>query len=96
MACAGASDEMCGGYDRMSVWSFTTTPVTGTDFTCDGVQSGDFCCSSGCTICGGKGCGSSANGPGDAHCCQDGITESGYLCSVTGRAPCLIDEQTEG
>ncbi|CBN76927.1 FirrV-1-B30 precursor [Ectocarpus siliculosus] len=91
MACAGASDEACGGYDRMSVWSYGTTSVTGTGFTCDGIQRGDFCCSAGCGECGGDGCSNRGEGLDGDDCCQSDIEDNGNMCSVTGKAPCMID-----
>eukprot|EP00752_Nemacystus_decipiens_P007462 g6667.t1 len=68
----------------------TPTPPTST-FTCDGVQSGGFCCSPGCGTCGGSGCSNRGNGLTGYDCCKSKITRSGRLCSVTGNAPCFMD-----
>lgn len=53
-----------------------------------GVSAGNLCCASSCTICGGPGCGSKANGPGGNFCCASPIRLAGKKCSVAG-APCL-------
>ncbi|CAB1098093.1 unnamed protein product [Ectocarpus sp. CCAP 1310/34] len=87
MACAGASDEACGGYDRMSVWSYRTTSVTDTDFTCDGIQRGDFCCSA----CGGYDRMSvwtyRTTSVTDTDFTCDGIQRGDFCCSVGGVFP---------
>ncbi|CAN0064999.1 unnamed protein product [Pylaiella littoralis] len=71
------------------------TPAT-TDFTCDGVQSGDYCCTDGCGTCGGTNCSSRGSGLTKDDCCQSAILASGNLCSVTGAAPCFIDGGSSG
>ncbi|CAM9342877.1 unnamed protein product, partial [Scytosiphon promiscuus] len=63
------------------------TPTTG--FTCDGVQSGDYCCTAGCGECGGSGCRNRGPGLTGEDCCQSSIFN---LCSATGAAPCVIDD----
>ncbi|CAN0239459.1 unnamed protein product [Ectocarpus fasciculatus] len=60
-------------------------------FVCDGVQKGDFCCSAGCGECGGVGCSSRGDGLDGDDCCQSNIEDNGNMCSVTGKAPCMID-----
>eukprot|EP00752_Nemacystus_decipiens_P010085 g8987.t1 len=61
------------------------------EFTCDGVEKGDFCCSDGCGECGGTGCSNRGGGLTEDDCCTKKISESGRLCSETGAAPCFID-----
>eukprot|EP00903_Cladosiphon_okamuranus_P006681 g6521.t1 len=52
---------------------------------------GMFCCALSCGTCGGRGC---AGRPGgSAACCGGGIQRSERLCSETGEAPCIIDDE---
>ncbi|CAN0279924.1 unnamed protein product, partial [Ectocarpus fasciculatus] len=64
-------------------------------FTCeDGVLEDGYCCSKTCGVggCGGQGC-SSRNGKRTADdCCFSRITD---LCSVTGCAPCKMDDDAK-
>ena len=56
-----------------------------------GIESSDgrACCLVECGQCGGTGCSS----VGDASdCCVTDIVEEGEPCSVTGAAPCYIDD----
>ncbi|CBN76107.1 Endo-1,3-beta-glucanase, family GH81 [Ectocarpus siliculosus] len=76
----------------------TPTPVmpvptaTAGAFTCDGVERNNFCCSSGCRQCGGSNCSKQEQiGLTGEDCCQNRITASGRLCSVTQEAPCYMD-----
>ncbi len=52
-------------------------------------------CPTGCTQCGGAGCGSSGElGFDGAACCINGILDSQPECSITRVAPCVIGEGT--
>ena len=55
---------------------------------------GKVCCPIGCNQCGGPGCSSSgaASGLGWGECCGSGVKATKPLCSLSGEAPCLIDE----
>ncbi|CAM9191796.1 unnamed protein product, partial [Hapterophycus canaliculatus] len=72
----------------------TPTPTSTGAFTCDGVQSGDYCCSLGCGECGGTNCSNRGGGLTGLDCCQSKIAASGRLCSVTGEAPCYMDDDS--
>eukprot|EP00752_Nemacystus_decipiens_P010084 g8986.t1 len=61
------------------------------EFTCDGVQKGDFCCSDGCGECGGSGCSNRGGGLTGDDCCTKNISESGRVCSSTRSAPCYFE-----
>ena len=51
---------------------------------------GGICCAPECDKCGGSDC--SAQDAGGENCCVDPIEMSGILCSESGAAPCLIDD----
>ncbi|CAN0354280.1 unnamed protein product, partial [Scytosiphon promiscuus] len=53
------------------------------------------CCPLECGQCGGKGCTTAgrAYGLGSDECCGGGVKSSGKMCSKTGSAPCIIDEE---
>eukprot|EP00903_Cladosiphon_okamuranus_P011265 g10623.t1 len=61
------------------------------DFTCDGVQKGEYCCSDGCGDCGGSGCSNRGGGLTGDDCCTKNILASGRKCSATRAAPCFFD-----
>ncbi|CAB1107438.1 unnamed protein product [Ectocarpus sp. CCAP 1310/34] len=56
---------------------------------------GVVCCPLGCGRCAGEGCTAfgSENGLAADSCCGNAIKASGRLCSETGSAPCIIDEE---
>lgn len=57
---------------------------------CRGIQSGKACCSSGCSACGGFGCGAlSSKLNKGAMCCISSIRASGRKCANT-TPPCLL------
>lgn len=60
-----------------------------------GMESADgkICCTSGCKQCGGAGC-STTSLPeyGAEDCCASDVSSTGWLCSVTELAPCIIDD----
>ena len=68
-------------------------PTPSSGFTCDGVLNGDgdVCCAAGCGECGGVGCSDRGGGLDKYDCCTSDIREAGSLCSVTGKAPCLVE-----
>ncbi|CAM9262723.1 unnamed protein product [Pylaiella littoralis] len=74
-----------------------TTTSSAESFACeDGVIGGEYCCSAGCGECGGDECSDRGDGLDGGDCCRSDIEDSGDLCSVTGRAPCRLDDvQTE-
>lgn len=45
----------------------------------------------GCGTCGGPGCGLRGGSLTGDDCCHSNILTVGNLCSVTGKAPCIID-----
>ncbi|CAM9219812.1 unnamed protein product [Scytosiphon promiscuus] len=55
---------------------------------------GKICCPVGCNRCGGVGCTSvgAAAGLGGASCCGQAVKASGVLCSESGSAPCIVDQ----
>lgn len=67
---------------------------TGTE-TCNngipGIQNDQACCVLECGQCGGSGC-TTAGGLGQVYCCSDIILNSGIYCSVSGAAPCIVEE----
>eukprot|EP00752_Nemacystus_decipiens_P009556 g8536.t1 len=72
-------------------------PTTPTPETCsNGIEgidgNGVVCCSLSCGTCAGNGC--SSRPGGSSGCCGGAIKGSGDLCSVTGTAPCIIDEDS--
>ncbi|CAB1096849.1 MEP10 [Ectocarpus sp. CCAP 1310/34] len=71
----------------------TPTTTTSGSFTCDGVLKGDYCCSAGCGECGGSGCSDRGGGLTGADCCTSDISN---LCSDTGAAPCIVDDDSTG
>ncbi|CAN0056993.1 unnamed protein product [Pylaiella littoralis] len=75
----------------------TSTPTETCSNGIEGIDgNGVVCCPLGCGQCGGTGCGSSgkANGLDGDSCCGGGIKDSGILCSDSGSAPCIIDEDS--
>lgn len=56
-------------------------------------SNGDVCCAPGCGQCGSSGC-SQAGAPDLTanDCCVTEIADFGELCSVTGSAPCIIND----
>eukprot|EP00752_Nemacystus_decipiens_P009061 g8090.t1 len=54
---------------------------------------GVVCCPLSCGSCAGSGC--SSRPGGSSSCCGSGIKDSGILCSDSGTAPCIIEEETE-
>lgn len=69
---------------------------TGTD-TCNngipGIQNAQACCVLECGQCGGHGC-TTAGGLGQVYCCSDIVLNSGIYCSVSGAAPCIVEESS--
>ncbi|CAM9864281.1 unnamed protein product [Pylaiella littoralis] len=53
----------------------------------------NICCVEGCGQCGGSGC-STVAGFTAEECCTASIEAGGVLCSDSGAAPCIIDEDT--
>lgn len=70
----------------------TPSPSTGLDFVCDGILRGDVCCAAECGVCGNAGCSDRGFGLTGDDCCMDNIEDHGTLCSVAGKAPCLVDD----
>lgn len=64
-----------------------------------GIESlgGEVCCPAGCSQCGGSGC-ATAGLPdlGADECCAVEIFVSGWVCSITTVAPCIIDGTCDG
>ncbi|CAM9997801.1 unnamed protein product, partial [Ectocarpus fasciculatus] len=50
-----------------------------------------ICCTNGCGQCGGNNCESNWDPLDEDDCCAATINQAGNLCSVTGEAPCIID-----
>ena len=72
----------------------TPAPDTGFTFTCDGVLSNDgrTCCALGCgEVCGGEGCSDRGAGLTADDCCVSSIQDDGPLCSIAGKAPCVVE-----
>ena len=53
-------------------------------------SNGLACCKAECGQCGGTGCSTAVGGAAD--CCVHDILVEGEACSVTGAAPCYIDD----
>lgn len=72
----------------------TTTPAPDTGFMCDGILSNDgrTCCAPGCgEVCGGVGCSDRGYGLTADDCCVSSIQGDGPLCSIAGKAPCVVE-----
>ncbi|CAM9818929.1 unnamed protein product [Scytosiphon promiscuus] len=56
-------------------------------------DNGSVCCPTGCTQCGGAGCGTVGAGEdlGNTDCCINGVLNNQEFCSVTNAAPCVVD-----
>ena len=57
-------------------------------------SAGIACCPLQCTKCGGASCGSvgASAGLDNTDCCVNGVLNNQDLCSVTGAAPCVVDD----
>eukprot|EP00903_Cladosiphon_okamuranus_P006313 g6189.t2 len=60
-----------------------------------GVEAAGVCCKEECGTCGGTGCSTRVPGFGQYDCCVGRIVETGVLCSESGGAPCIVDEDAE-